>query len=54
MVSFFIGGVLGSLLSATVYGAARWNATCLLGAAIAAIAIAVWTATRRADRAATE
>ncbi len=47
MVSFFLGGVLGSLLSATVYGAAGWNATCLLGAAAALTALAVWAATER-------
>ncbi len=52
MVAFFLGGVLGSLLSATVYGAAGWNATCLLGAAIAAVAIVLWATTRQADRAA--
>jgi len=47
MVSFFTGGVLGSLLSATVYGAAGWNATCLLGAGAAVTALAVWAVTQR-------
>ena len=52
MVSFFLGGVLGSLLSTTVYGAAGWNATCLLGAAAALTALAGWAATQRRGRAA--
>jgi predicted MFS family arabinose efflux permease len=47
MVAFYFGGVVGSLLSATVYEAAGWGATCGLGAAIAVAALVVWTATRR-------
>ena len=43
MVAMFLGGVAGSLLSATVYGASGWRANCALGAGVAAIAIAVWT-----------
>lgn len=39
MVAFFAGGVLGSLLSTTVYGTAGWHATCLLGAAAALTAL---------------
>ncbi|MDQ6744466.1 MAG: MFS transporter [Actinomycetota bacterium] len=45
MVSLFLGGVIGSLLSATVYGAGGWSATCVLGAGLAAVALAVWAAT---------
>jgi predicted MFS family arabinose efflux permease len=41
MVAFFTGGVLGSVLSATVYAAEGWGATCLLGAAFALIALVV-------------
>jgi predicted MFS family arabinose efflux permease len=51
MVALFLGGVLGSLLSAAVYGAAGWGATCVLGAAIAAAGLATWGLTeRRAPR----
>jgi predicted MFS family arabinose efflux permease len=46
MVSFFIGGVVGSVLAATVYGAAGWGATCAVGAGIAAGALAIRAATR--------
>jgi predicted MFS family arabinose efflux permease len=47
MVSLFLGGVVGSLLSAAVYDAAGWGATCALGAAIAAAGLVVWAATER-------
>jgi len=46
MVAFFAGGVLGSLLSTIVFGAAGWTATCLLGSAAAFIALGVWAVTR--------
>ena len=52
MVSLFLGGVIGSLLAAGVYGAAGWGATCALGAALAATALAIWAATQRRGRAA--
>lgn len=45
-MSFFTGGAAGSLLAAAVYGSAGWGASCVLGAALAAVALAVWTATR--------
>jgi cyanate permease len=45
-MSFFTGGATGSLFAATVYGSAGWGASCLLGAALAAAALAVWFATR--------
>jgi predicted MFS family arabinose efflux permease len=41
MVSFFAGGVLGSMLSATLYAAAGWDATCALGASFALLALVV-------------
>ncbi len=47
MVAFFAGGVVGSLLSTTVDGAAGWVATCLLGAAPALTALAAWATTQR-------
>lgn len=46
MTAMFLGGVVGSLLAATVYGAAGWSATCALGAGFAALALAVWALTR--------
>jgi predicted MFS family arabinose efflux permease len=50
MCSMFLGGVVGSLLAATIYGAAGWGATCALGAGFAAVALAVWALTRRVGR----
>ena len=47
MVTFCLGGVLGSLTAATVYGVAGWTGTCLLGAGIAATALVVWLSTQR-------
>jgi predicted MFS family arabinose efflux permease len=41
MVAFFAGGVLGSVLSATLYAAAGWDAVCMLGAGFALIALVV-------------
>ncbi len=49
IVAMFLGGVAGSLLSATVYGAAGWGAACVVGAAIALLAIVVWAATARIE-----
>lgn len=49
-ISFFLGGAAGSVLAATVYGSAGWGATCILGAAIAAVALAVWAATQNVVR----
>ena len=45
-ISFFLGGAAGFLIAATVYGSAGWGATCILGAALAAVALAVWAATQ--------
>jgi predicted MFS family arabinose efflux permease len=50
MVSRFVGGVMGSLLSASVYGAAGWSATCALGATFAALGLALWAGTQRVQR----
>ncbi len=41
MVAFFAGGVLGSVLSATLYAASGWPAVCALGAGFALIALVV-------------
>ena len=47
MVSVFLGGIVGSTLSTTVYAAGGWHAVCVLGAALALTAIVVLAATRR-------
>lgn len=47
MTAVFLGGVLGSLLSATIYAAVGWKATCVLGAAIAGAAILIWAGSWR-------
>jgi predicted MFS family arabinose efflux permease len=48
MFAFFLGGVAGSTLAALVYGTFGWTANCLLGAALAAVALTVWATTQRA------
>jgi predicted MFS family arabinose efflux permease len=50
MVALFLGAVLGSLLSAGVYGAAGWQATCALGAGLALCGLAIWAVTERGRR----
>jgi predicted MFS family arabinose efflux permease len=47
MVAMFLGGVAGSLLSATVYSVSGWRATCALGAGVALLSIALWALTSR-------
>jgi predicted MFS family arabinose efflux permease len=47
MVAVFLGGVVGSTLSAVVYTSDGWTATCALGAGFAACASVIFTATRR-------
>lgn len=42
MVSYFIGGAVGSFASAVAYGAAGWAGVCLLGAAFAAANVTLW------------
>ena len=42
MTGYFIGGSLGSLVSAQVYGAFGWTGVCVTGAGVAAVAMAVW------------
>ncbi len=50
IVSMFLGGIVGSTLSSTLYAADGWGAICDLGAALAVIAILVFLATARVDR----
>lgn len=42
MVTYFIGGSLGSATSAVVYARFGWGGVCLLGAAYLAVAVAYW------------
>jgi len=41
MASVFLGGIVGSTLSTTLYAAGGWHAVCVLGAALALAAIVV-------------
>ncbi len=47
MVSVFLGGLGGSVLSATVFGWDGWSGVCWLGAAVALAALATWALTQR-------
>jgi predicted MFS family arabinose efflux permease len=47
MVSNFSGGLIGSVLSATLWGAGGWPAVCLLGAGMSLAALALWTVLSR-------
>lgn len=42
MVSYFIGGSLGSLLGAYAWAIARWNGVCLVGGVMLILALAVY------------
>lgn len=42
MTGYFIGGSLGSLLSAQVYQRFGWTGVCVAGAAVAALALLLW------------
>lgn len=48
MAFYSLGSALGAVTTAWVYAAAGWWASCLLGAACAAAALAVWALARRA------
>ena len=43
MTGYFIGGSLGSLVSAQVFDRFGWTGVCVTGAGVAMVAIAVWT-----------
>ncbi|MEU3655514.1 MFS transporter [Streptomyces sp. NPDC032161] len=47
MVFYSVGSATGAVASTAVYGMAGWGAVCALGAAISALALLVWAATRR-------
>ena len=42
MTGYFIGGSLGSLLSAQVYQRYGWTGVCLAGTAVAVLALLLW------------
>ncbi len=42
MTGYFIGGSLGSLLSAQVYQRYGWTGVCVAGAAVAVLALLLW------------
>jgi cyanate permease len=42
MTGYFIGGSLGSLLSAQVYQRFGWTGVCVAGTAVAVLALLVW------------
>jgi len=42
MVTYFVGGAIGSATSATVYGAFGWDGVCAVGEGFAALALALW------------
>ncbi|HZU80962.1 MAG TPA: MFS transporter [Acidimicrobiales bacterium] len=45
MVLYFVGGAIGSVSSAVVYGAVGWSGVCAVGAAFALAAFALWAFT---------
>jgi predicted MFS family arabinose efflux permease len=47
MVAYFVGGALGSLVSAQGYDAAGWGGVCALGAAVSAVSVAAWLLEQR-------
>ncbi|SQI43493.1 Inner membrane transport protein ynfM [Leminorella richardii] len=46
MTSYFIGGALGSLISATAYQYGEWRYVCIAGAVLSAVALVVWLLSR--------
>jgi predicted MFS family arabinose efflux permease len=51
MVSIFLGGIVGSTLSTTLYAADGWDAVCWLGGGLSVCALAILAATRRVGHA---
>ena len=47
MTGYFIGGSLGSLLSARIYPAFGWSGSCAAGTAVAVLALLLWWASQR-------
>jgi predicted MFS family arabinose efflux permease len=49
MVTYFIGGAIGSASSAALYGALGWNGVCLIGAFFALLAFLLWVGNLHRD-----
>jgi cyanate permease len=47
MVTYFVGGAIGSASAAVVYGAMGWDGVCLVGATFAVLGLLLWVLTRR-------
>ncbi|AKJ41044.1 Inner membrane transport protein ynfM [Pragia fontium] len=47
MTSYFIGGALGSLISAVAYQYGQWLGVCIAGAILSLIGIVIWCLTKR-------
>ncbi|MFG1946216.1 MFS transporter [Nonomuraea sp. NPDC048826] len=52
MTSFFVGGAVGSALTSVVWAYGGWSGVCVLGAALSAGTLALWTLERLSVRAA--
>jgi predicted MFS family arabinose efflux permease len=50
MVAYFIGGATCSALSAAVYDSHGWDGVCILGAAVALVAVGAWAVTASSGR----
>ncbi|MFL5862540.1 MAG: MFS transporter [Solirubrobacteraceae bacterium] len=50
MVAYFLGGATLSAITSSLYGVAGWNGVCVVGAATALLALAVWALTQSARR----
>jgi predicted MFS family arabinose efflux permease len=51
MVAYFLGGAAWSAITSALYGSSGWGAVCILGAATALLALAVWLVTEASSRA---
>jgi predicted MFS family arabinose efflux permease len=50
MVAYFLGGTVLSALASSLYGSDGWSGVCVLGAATAGLALAVWAVTEALGR----
>jgi predicted MFS family arabinose efflux permease len=46
MTSYFVGGAIGSLLSASAYGVAGWRGVVAVGLAVSALCLVIWVLAR--------
>jgi hypothetical protein len=47
MVAYFLGGVVLSAITSTLYSTGGWGAVCVLGAATAVLGLVTWLITER-------